>query len=257
MALKRIAIIGSSGMLGSDLVKYLSPIFRVTPINRENYNTYIGSFFDIVINANGNSKRFWANQHPLEDFIKSTVSVYKTIFDFIYQEYIYLSSSDVYENHGDPRSAHEKHVINADRLSFYGLHKLFSEILVRKHVKNYLILRSSMILGKNLKKGPFYDILHKQPLFIAKNSQLQLITTEEVANIIHFLLINNISKEVFNVGGLGTFSFTDVQKYFNTQISFSKGSEKQVYEMSVTKLQRRYPLRASIDYLQQFVDGIN
>jgi hypothetical protein len=58
----------------------------------------MGESFDIFINANGNSKKYWANQNPLLDFDVSVTSVYKTLFDFKFKKYIYLSSLDIFKN---------------------------------------------------------------------------------------------------------------------------------------------------------------
>ncbi len=254
--MKNIAVIGSNGMLGSDLVSYLSLIYRVTGIDRDNYNNFIGSTFDCIINANGNSKRFWANKHILDDFSISTISVYKNIFDFTCKTYIYISSSDVYENHTSSTFTLEDQSINPDNLSPYGLHKYISESIVRNNNKYYLILRSSMILGKNLKKGPIYDILHKHPLYITRDSRLQMITTKEVANIIKFLLTNKIAKEVFNMGGKGTVSFKNIDAKIRIPVTFINDTEKQEYEMSVAKLNKIYPLKTSGYYLQEFLNSL-
>ncbi len=243
-------------MVGSDLVRYLGAKFHVTPIHKENYHTHVGRSFDIVINANGNSKRFWANSHPVEDFIASTESVYKSISDFTYGVYVYISSSDVYHDHTNPRSTKEGAPIRPHALTPYGLHKYFSELLIQKYVKHYLILRSSMILGKNLKKGPFYDITHRMPLFITKDSRLQLVTTREIANSIRFLLNKGIYAQVFNIGGRGSFSFHDIERYVQTPVTYSRDSERQEYEMSVAKMLKLYPLKTSEEYLREFLHGL-
>jgi len=243
-------------MLGSDLVSYLSSIYSVTGINRDNYSNLIGSTFDCIINANGNSKRFWANKHVLEDFTKSTISVYKTIVDFTCKIYIYISSSDVYENHASSKFTLENQSINPDNVSSYGLHKYLSECIVRNHSKHYLILRSSMILGKNHKKGPIYDILHKHPLYITRDSKLQMITTKEIAQIIDFLLTNKISKEIFNMGGKGTVSFENIDVRMQIPVTFMNKVEKQEFEMSVGKLGKIYPLETSTNYLAEFLNNL-
>lgn len=243
-------------MLGSDLVRYLRAKFRVTPIHKENYHTYVGSSYDIVINANGNSKRFWANLHPEDDFVASTLSVYKSVFDFAYDVYVYISSSDVYNNHTRPRYTTENTSIKPDALSSYGFHKYLSEIIIRKHVKKYLVLRSAMILGKNLKKGPFYDVAHRTPLFITKDSRLQLITSREIANILRFLLSKGIYRQVYNIGGRGSFSFHDIETYVQVPVTYSGDSEKQEYEMSIAKILKLYPLKTSEEYLREFLHGI-
>ena len=240
-------------MLGSDLVRYLGAKFRVTPIHKENYFTHVGSTFDIVINANGNSKRFWANSHPVEDFIASTESVYKSVFDFTYDVYVYISSSDVYNNHTRPRYTTEDTPIKPDALSAYGLHKYLSEIIIRKHVKKYLILRSAMILGKNLKKGPLYDVTHNIPLYVTKDSMIQMITTKEIAHIICTLIDTNVTREVLNMGGSGSFLFRELDQYISGLCAYRTDAEKQLYEMNVEKLKKIYPVKTSQEYLLQFL----
>lgn len=252
--MKTLAIIGSHGMLGSDLVRYLGTKFHIISIHKENYHAHVGSSFDIVINANGNSKRFWANNHPVEDFIASTESVYKSIVDFKCEVYVYISSSDVYNDHTNPCNTGEKVVIVPDQLIPYGLHKYLSELLVRKYTKNYLILRSSMILGTILKKGPLYDVIHRIPLYVSKDSRLQIITTKAIAEIITTLLDKKVTREVINVGGVGTFAFRNLDKYVTGPHVFRKDAEKQRYEMDVEKLQNMYPIKTSQEYLLQFLE---
>lgn len=241
-------------MLGSDLVRYLKKDFKVTSINKDNYQTHVGKSFNIVINANGNSKRFWANQNPQEDFIVSTVSVYKSIFDFPSGVYIYISSPDVYENHTGAQFTKEDENINVKKLSPYGLHKYLSELIVKKYNEKYLILRSSMILGKNLKKGPFFDIIQGDALHINLKSQLQLITTNTIAKIIETLLEKSILNEVINIGGQGSFSFRKIHDYLNREIHISSEAETQFYKMNVKKLKSLYPqLKTSEEYLTEYL----
>lgn len=252
--MKTLAIIGSDGMIGSDLIRYFSKNFQVIPISRKNYNSNIGKVFDIVINANGNSRRFWANQNPADDFFASTVSVMKSIFDFPCKKYIYLSSSDVYENHTGSSYTKEDMEINQVNLSVYGLHKLLSELIIKKYKEKFLILRLSMVLGANLKKGPFYDILQNNPLYISLNTKLQLITTRAIFEIIKILLENNLINEVINIGGVNTFSFKKIHQYFDQKIKISSVAEKQIYQMNIEKLKQFYPaLKTSEEYLKEFL----
>lgn len=251
--MKTLAIIGGNGMLGSDLVKYLDQSFLVTSITKENYSQFVDHSFDVVVNANGNSKRFWAIKNPLEDFTLSTVSVYKSLFDFKFNTYMYISSSDVYVNHSSSDSTSEDQIQDSSKLSFYGFHKYLSERMVENHCKSYIILRTSMLLGQNLKKGPIYDILNKNPLFISKTSRLQMIATYEIANIITFLIDKKINRDIFNAGGKGVVDFEKIQTYFPTPVSFKDKNEKQIYEMNVAKLNKLFPLKSSQAYLQEYL----
>lgn len=254
--MKKLAIIGGKGMLGSDLVKYLSQFFAVTSISKENYSQFVNHSFDIVVNSNGNSKRFWAIKNPLEDFYVSTVSVYKSLFDFKSTIYVYISSSDVYINHSSSVSTLEDQIQDSSKLSSYGLHKYLSEKIVENYCKSYIILRTSMLLGKNLKKGPIYDIINKNPLFISKASRLQMISTQEVANIITFLIDKKNENDVFNVGGKGIVDFKEIQTYFSIPINFQDKNETQIYEMNVSKLNKLFHLKSSEKYLQEFINTL-
>ena len=252
--MKKLAIIGSDGMLGSDLVEHLRRSYSITPISKDNYSQYIHKKFDVVLNANGNSKRFWANKNPQDDFFVSTVSVFKSIFDFPCDIYIYISSPDVYENHTAPKYTKENQKIDPKNLSMYGFHKYLAEIIVKKHKDKFIILRSSMILGKNLKKGPFYDIAHDKPIFIALESCLQLITTLGIAQVIKALLEQSVVKETINVGGKGSFSFKNLSKYIDRKTQVSPNAETQAYEMNIEKLNNFYKkLKTTQEYLQEFL----
>ena len=251
--LKTLAVIGGQGMLGSDLVRYLSQSFLVTSISKENYSQFINHSFDVVVNANGNSKRFWAVKNPLKDFVLSTVSVYKSLFDFKCGTYVHISSSDVYVNHSDRFSTSEDQIQDSSKLSSYGFHKYLSEEIIKNHCKRYLILRASMVLGKNLKKGPIYDVINKNPLFISKTSRLQIISTQEVAKAIAFLIDKKIANDIFNLGGKGVVDFEKIQTYFSTPVSFRNENETQIYEMNVSKLNKLFPLKTSKRYLQKFL----
>lgn len=252
--MKTLAIIGSNGTLGSDLVKYLDPNFKVTSITKENYQLHLGKTFDILINANGNSKRFWANQNPEDDFFASTVSVYESIFDFNCDSYVYISSPDVYVNHEDPKFTKENEKIEPNNLEPYGFHKYLSELIVKKYREKFLILRLAMILGENLKKGPFYDVITNNPLRVSLDTKLQLITTSAIAEIVEILLEKFLANETLNIGGIGAFPFTKIEKYFDKEIQISNKAKTQIYEMNIEKVRKIYPkLKTSEDYLKNFL----
>lgn len=253
----KIAVLGGAGMLGKDLCAFLGAENEVVPITRENYASYIGKEFDVLINANGNSKRFWANQNPIEDFNASTLSVYQSLLDFKCKKYIYISSINVYENTSSPDTTQENRLINPAKLQPYGFHKYLSELIIAQSGKNYLILRCPIILGKVISRGTFFDILNSKPLFVTPESKLQLITTKAIAEIIMELLSKNVSNETFNLGGEGTFPLSEAETYFSKPISISKDAESQVYEMNIEKIKSIYPVKKSSEYLKEFLSAID
>ncbi|MEK7115107.1 MAG: NAD-dependent epimerase/dehydratase family protein [Patescibacteria group bacterium] len=258
---KTIAVLGGRGMLGSDLVKFLGQHYKITAIDKHNYQQYVGKNFDVLINANGNSRKFWANQNPYLDFEASTISVYKSLFDFKFKKYVYISSVFLYENFPvakiSAKNAFEDRELDVKNFSPYSLHKFLSEQMVKRYASDYLIFRCNTMIGKNAKKGVVFDILNNKELFITLTSKLQLITTKEVANIIHNLISKKISGEIFNVGGKGQLSFVKAEKFFQKKIKISANAEKQDIEQDVSKLNKIFKLKTSEEYLTDFIENLN
>ena len=220
----KIGIIGANGFLGKVLQLKLAEYFNeVVGITKVNYTSYLGKY-DIIINANGNSKKFWANNNPVKDFDSSVVSVYKSLFDFPCSKYIFISSADVY-THPVVRPV-ETCQIDDTTLSPYGFNKLLAENIVRKYAQSFLILRSSAIVGKDLVKGVVKDILSGNELFVTPDSCIQCISNEAVADIIKELLFIQVKDTTINIGGIGTTSVNYMTELSKTVPLFSFDSNQ-------------------------------
>lgn len=248
----RIAIIGSNGLVGSAVYSYFTELYNTIGITRENYDEYCGEFFDVVINANGNSKRYWAAQNILEDFRDSTFSVYKSLFDFDCGLYVYISSADVYGYLNDG-CVKEQTAIDLSKQAVYGFHKYISEKIVQRYKDKFLILRCSVILGNKLKKGVVYDIMNYTPLFVTKDSKLQFITTDAVSDIIATLINDNVINKIINVGGVGNTSTGFIEKLLSVKANVSEDAETQICNMDVSVLNKLYCLESSDDYVKKFI----
>ncbi len=254
--IRTVGILGGNGMLGSDLVKFLGKDFATTAIDKENYGAHRGAAFDVLINANGNSRRFWANENPAEDFELSTVSVMRSFFDFHYKTYVYISSPDVYENPASPATALEHTPCDIRKLSPYGFHKRLGEELVTHYADNFLILRPAALLGTRLNKGIVYDITDENELYVTLDSRVQFITTDTVADIIKTLLEKKIRREVFNAGGVGTITPADVGVLAEKPVRVRDDAKLQQYEMSTEKIRGLYgALRTSQEYVKVFLEA--
>ena len=249
-----IGILGGRGMLGADLVLYLGQRFTIEAIDRDNYETHRGRQFDVLINANGNSRRFWANENPSSDFELSTLSVMKSLFDFRYGKYIYISSPDIYEDHASPATTLEGSEGRMRALSPYGFHKRLSEELVKRYADDFLILRSAALLGTRLAKGIVYDILKNNELYVTPDSGIQFITTNAVADIIAVLLEKEAMGEILNVGGIGTVTPGDIAAYVGKSMRVRSDADMQRYEMNTEKIRGIYgALKTSEEYVKVFV----
>jgi nucleoside-diphosphate-sugar epimerase len=249
----KVAVLGADGFLGSRLSEYLSNYYVVSKITRANYHKYTSKKYDIFINAGGNSRRYWADSHPIEDFEASTKSVYQTFIDFKSEQYIYISSADVYDSHSNTRFTKEGARINYTNLPPYGFHKFLSELIVRKYAKSFNILRCCALIGPGLKKGPIKDLMDKTPLHITMNSRLQFIGTREVSEIIRVLIKNGVEKQILNIGGEGSAQISDLAAMLSYEPKISEDARKQVYEMNVNKLKKIFRIKSSKQYARDFL----
>lgn len=249
----RIGIIGSNGFLGTILYTSLIKHFdEVVGINRQNYRDCLGTY-DIIINANGNSRKYWANNNALSDFDASVTSVYKTMFDFSCSLYIYISTADVY-NQPTLSSSVEDVSIETKQQSIYGFNKFLAESIIKKCQRNFIILRCSAIVGNGLKKGIIYDAMSGAGLFITKDSCVQFISANAIADIIKKLLEINIKNIVLNIGGSGTTSINYIENILNTKLLFSPHAFHQYYEMNVNKLKNLFSVKTSNYYVKEVLN---
>ena len=156
----------------------------MSAIDLDNYEQFRGRSCDLLINANGNSKKFLAEQDPAKEFDASVTSVLRSLLDFPCKRYVYLSTIDVYPRVDDPRCNRETAPIDAEKVSRYGLHKYLAEQLVRKYADRWLICRLGGMVGTGLWKNSIFDILHDQPLRVSAASEYQFMNTDDVAKIV-------------------------------------------------------------------------
>lgn len=173
----KIGIIGSNGFVGSAIADVLKS-HLVVYITKEKYDFLKNTVFDVIINANGNSRKYWGNSHPEEDFEKSVTSVFKSIYDFHYSKYIFISSIDA-------------EIPNCS----YGFNKFLAEEIVRFHCKDFSIIRLPNVIGKNATKGPVFDIINRNKIYLTNNSTLMLMDVNEISiNLKNLLETNKLQK---------------------------------------------------------------
>lgn len=74
-------VLGGTGLIGSAVCEYLQSRGKpVISVNSRNYKDYIGMHTKVLINCNGNSFRYRANQDPCWDFEVSVTSVERSLF---------------------------------------------------------------------------------------------------------------------------------------------------------------------------------
>lgn len=237
----KIAVMGGRGFIGSEICKVLSKGNVIIPITPDTYSDYFGETFDVFINANGSAKKFLAEEQKIEDFFLNVISVYKSLLDFKFKKYIYISTVDI------------------EGKSTYGFHKSIAEEILRRYCKDLIILRCGTVIGKQMKKGFVYDLIHRFPLFISEYSRFHLITNTEIANVIRRLLKRDGDKSYYyqtrkyTLAGTDSVSVKDVAKILKVKPLYRDTAEEQIYKLDLSDIAGIYKLKTSEQYLKDIL----
>ena len=222
-----IKIIGSSGFIGSNLLKFLlKKKYNVIGYDiRESSNRHcliikkiediitekVFKNTDVVINCSGSSDVNFSYLNPLTDFEKNSYDVFKLLngINKFNQRinYINISSGAVYGNLAS-ENVNEKSKL--DPKSIYGFNKLMSENICEQFNAIYDIRTTSIRIfsayGPGLKKQLFWDLYNKSlekkniKLFGSGNDYRDFIYIEDICNAIELLIHQKFKKhEIFNV----------------------------------------------------------
>jgi len=232
-----IFILGGNGFVGSAYARVLAAQGRkFTVITRANYAALAGRSCDVLINANGNSKKFLAQRAPLEEFDASVRSVRASLVDFPCQTYVYLSTVDVYPDCSSTSPTAESTPLDPATQSPYGFHKHLAEQCVRHSAPAWLILRLGGFVGPGLWKNAIHDVMQGGPLWLDPRSELQFLHTDQSAELAMKLIDSPCRGEVFNLCGRGVISLAEVIEATATSVPVRSGSPCVRYEVDISKL---------------------
>ena len=210
---KTCLVLGGKGFVGSAIVAAVRQRgYRTTVVDQDEYAAAVGTACDLLINANGNSKKFLAAKDPKLEFDLSVRSVLRSLHDFKAGRYIFLSSMDVYFPHVcEPGENVETASLDVAQQSPYGFHKSVAEELVRFYAPDWLIFRMAGFIGRGLWKNSIHDLLTGQPLRVHPDSSYQYLDTAELARVVLDMAEKtDVRKEIFNIAGAGLVSLREV-----------------------------------------------
>jgi len=197
----RIAVIGAKGYVGKGICDSLKNdnLNNLIEVTRINYEEKRNQEYDIVINSSMPSRRFWAKQHPIEDFeetVRKTVDLY---YGWEYKKFIQIST-----------------ISSRCQLdTVYGKHKLAAEKICTS--TNTLIVRLGPMFGETISKGVLIDMLEGKTVFIDGDSRYCFASLEFVSNWI----CSNLSRVgLVEVGARNSIALKDIAKYLEKDIQF-------------------------------------
>jgi dTDP-4-dehydrorhamnose reductase len=231
-------LIGYTGFVGQKLLSQKKFKFL---FNSKNINKIKNKKFNYVFCAGAPGIKWMANKYPKQDLASINV-LKKNIENISCKKFILISTVDVYSNSINKT---EKNKPTTSKKNFYGKNRLDLEKFVMKNFDNFLIIRLTALVGKQLKKNILYDIKNKFQLDkINKNSVYQYYPIDnllkdikkllneknkvihlnsEPINVDEILNDNNLSlldgglikkKELYNLKSIYSKKYKNIKNYF-------------------------------------------
>ena len=158
-----ILVTGTNRGLG----KYIAhQYYNCSKFTRDtNLQEYQDHIFDLIIHCAANVSHYDWDNAPAQ-FFDDNINLTNSLVNLNASKFVYISSIDQKKN------------------SPYGISKRISECIVRDKCDDYLILRPSGLLGKEMKKNTFQKILSNESIVLTEDSVMNYTTYEDVLNVI-------------------------------------------------------------------------
>lgn len=254
---RRCLVLGAKGFVGSAIAAEAARRgWEVAAVDKDEYAAAAGSSCDLLINANGNSRKYLAAQDPKLEFDLSVASVQRSLRDFRAGLYVHLSTIDVYADASGPATTDEDAPIDSVRLSPYGFHKWLAERIVEHDAPRWLILRMGGFVGPRLWKNSIHDLLHGVPLRVHPDSAYQYLDTRELAQAVFDLVAAGVAGTRINACGDGVVTLREIASWIpGCDLSALPASlPRERYEASIARLVSLRPVRATRDAVRAFLD---
>jgi len=190
--MKKIAIIGAEGFVGSALCRQAKDKFDLVKVTRSNYEICKNQKYDFVINTAMPSRRFWALNNPKKDVVETILKTAEIFYEWKYDKFIQISSISAGIQKDIP----------------YGSHKRSAEVIVEKD-ENAMIVRLGALYGEGLTKSALFDLVNHNHIYVDIQSEYNYIDVDFAASWI----LNNLDlKGIKEIGARDTVSLLTLSK---------------------------------------------
>jgi nucleoside-diphosphate-sugar epimerase len=237
-----IGVVGGNGFLGKNLTRY----FQAASITKENAESACKQHYNVLINASGNSNKRLADKEPILDFDLSVRSVLETVTKYSFGTYVYISSCEVYGG----EDTREDSVLDVSKMSRYGLSKYLAECVVRQYCSRWLILRLNGPIGPHMRKGPVYDILKGDRLWLNADSRFQFLHTNLISEFIRFGLLERNCNSIYNLTGPDAVSLYDAMGVLRREV-VSSNDPPVIHRIDTSKANKILGMPSSMESLRR------
>jgi nucleoside-diphosphate-sugar epimerase len=152
--------------------------------------------------------------------MEDNVALTKKLVSFPHKKFIFISSIDVYPKDGNKHR--EGELIGADSAKEeYGVTKLMCEDIVKKHCKDYLIIRPSALLGKYSRRNSLIKIIEdkKCSLSLSGKSRFNYILHSDALDFIKFAAQKNV-QGIFNLTSSTNITLSQIADTLGKKVKF-------------------------------------
>jgi nucleoside-diphosphate-sugar epimerase len=201
MKLYEKAIIGSTGFVGSNLIKNIDFDFK---FNSKNINQIVENNYKTIICSAPSATKWMINKYPEED-IDNINKIFNLLKNTYFEKIILLSSIDVYGY--DINKRHDEYsLIDIVNNHNYGINRLYFENLLLNNFDDVKIVRLPGLFGDGLKKNILFDLKNKNLKYlnenINRNSSFQWYPINNLCKDLYKLnenkITNIVTDEIFN-----------------------------------------------------------
>lgn len=174
---------------------------------------------EIIVHCAFNSQRM-INSNSLYNYLEDNVILTKNLVCLPHKKFIYISSVDIYPK--DENIHSEEEIMDLDCVKgIYGITKLMSESIVKKYCKNYLILRTSALLGKYSRKNILIKIIEDEGcvLSLSGSSIFNYVLHSDVLDFIK-LSIQKDLQGIFNLTSSGNITLSEITQMLDKKVRF-------------------------------------
>jgi len=199
--MKRIAIIGAQGYIGSAIFSALSKEsqFSVDAVTRSSYEKFKKNKYDYIINSAMPAARFWAANNPMKDFYETVKKTADILYSWKFKKLIQISTISA----------------RTELDSVYGRHKAAAEKLC--DFGDNLIIRLSSTFGDSLKKGALIDIINNRKVYVSGKSRYCFASLEFIGSWIS----KNLNKKgTLELGAKNSVTLEEIADHFNLKVNF-------------------------------------
>lgn len=223
----KIAIIGRTGQLGSDLDKILSRHHEILDLPRDQIdlrsNTYHKYFqnldFDILINTAAIHNISYAEENPSEAFQVNSNAPFELAKICKDKNKIFIHFSTDYVFDGQKKTPYSEQD-ECNPLSIYGKSKREGEVRIQSLNSKFYIFRVSSLFGEVPPRGKQYNfvdaIIHQardnKELKVVSDQKMCATSTKSIAEMIKDILDQEIPYGIYHFANEGELSWLDYAK---------------------------------------------